>query len=357
MKKWKHCKVSVLSICMAGLVFAVGLSSCRIAQKPAAGPIVEVKRDVERVDPYMGDWEGIYKSPEGEEEPIAAQVIALGEGRYRVNMLSEFDKRIKPIVVMDGLPAGTTEAVLYIGQSESPSGMVKCYGAMEKDKFSGSFQGTRRGSFAMHRVFRPSPTLGLAPPPDAVVLFDGKNLNAWQGVDAGPAKWKVAGGSMEVAPGTGSIISKKKVDDFKLHLEFRTPFMPDKRGQGRGNSGVYCQERYEVQILDSYGLEGHDNECGGIYNVGAPAVNMCAPPMQWQTYDITFHAARFNDGGEKTQNALLTVVHNGVIIHNEIEIPGPTGGARGKDESKAGGICLQDHGNKVQYRNIWLVEL
>ncbi|MCK5557939.1 MAG: DUF1080 domain-containing protein, partial [Candidatus Hydrogenedentes bacterium] len=130
------------------------------------------------------------------------------------------------------------------------------------------------------------------------------------------------------------------------------------KGQGRGNSGVYLQGRYEVQILDSYGLESKDNECGGIYKVGAPIVNMCAPPMQWQTYDITFHTPRFDSSGAKTRNARVTVVHNGVTIHEDLEIPGPTRGSRNKKEtSEPGPILLQEHGNPVQYRNIWAVDL
>lgn len=165
---------------------------------------------------------------------------------------------------------------------------------------------------------------------------------------------------MEVVPGTGDIMSRKKFTDFELHLEFRTPFMPAARGQGRGNSGVYLQGRYEVQVLDSYGLEGRDNECGGIYKVGAPLVNMCAPPLQWQTYDMTFYAPRFDEDGSKTENARLTVLHNGVKIHNDIEIPEPTGAAWDRVDdnlSQPGGIALQDHGNPVQYRNIWVLEL
>ena len=185
---------------------------------------------------------------------------------------------------------------------------------------------------------------------------------AWKWVNANEpdekeVKWRIADGAMEVKAGTGSIVTKRKFTDFKLHVEFRTPFLPDARGQGRGNSGVYLQGRYEVQVLDSYGLEGKDNECGGIYKVGAPLVNMCLPPMQWQTYDITFRAPRFDASGAKTDDAVITMVHNGMTIHDRRAIPGPTGGALDGNVAQPGGIYLQDHGNPVQFRNIWLVEL
>jgi hypothetical protein len=133
--------------------------------------------------------------------------------------------------------------------------------------------------------------------------------------------------------------------------------MPGERDQARGNSGVYMQGRYEVQVLDSYGLKGEDNECGGVYKVAAPRVNMCAPPGQWQTYDITFHGPRFDANGTKTRDVTMTVVHNGIVIHENLVVPGPTGGAVDNDVHLPGGILLQDHGNLVRYRNIWLMEL
>jgi hypothetical protein len=170
-------------------------------------------------------------------------------------------------------------------------------------------------------------------------------------------EWKLADDGMEVLPGSGSIVTKRKFGDVQLHVEFRTPFMPHKKGQARGNSGVYLQGRYEVQVLDSYGLEGKDNECGGIYKIAPPLVNMCAPPMQWQTYDITFYGPRFDDTGEMVRSALLTVLHNGVKIHDNTEVPKPTGGETDNNLSEPGGLSLQDHGDRVQYRNIWLVEL
>ncbi|MFP4501809.1 MAG: DUF1080 domain-containing protein [Candidatus Hydrogenedentota bacterium] len=171
-----------------------------------------------------------------------------------------------------------------------------------------------------------------------------------------PCRWKLLeNGAMEVHQ--GGIISKEVFGDHKLHVEFRTPLMPDKRGQERGNSGVYLQGRYEVQVLDSYGLEGVDNECGGIYKVASPRVNMCAPPLQWQTYDITFRAPRFDEDGGKSADATLTVHHNGVLIHEDVAVPKPTAAHVGGDIRDPGPLHLQDHGNPVWFRNIWAVPL
>jgi hypothetical protein len=180
----------------------------------------------------------------------------------------------------------------------------------------------------------------------------------WRVVNDAPVprrEWKlVEGGAMEITPRAGTMVSRRQFQDHKVHLEFRTPFRPDARGQGRGNSGVYLQSRYEVQILDSYGLEGKDNECGGIYKLAAPLVNMCAPPLQWQTLDIEFRAARFHEEENEVEDARMTVHHNGVLIQDNVRIPVRSTGGQ---PIQSGGLLLQDHGNPVQFRNIWVVEL
>src|SRR5262249_20261821 len=196
--------------------------------------------------------------------------------------------------------------------------------------------------FTLTRVVRKSKSLGEQPPTGAVILFNGK-LDEWP-------NGKIVDGNL-----LGSDIdSKSQFGDHTLHVEFRLSFMPFASGQGRSNSGVYPQHRYEVQVLDSFGLKGENNECGGIYSQHKPLVNMCYPPLQWQTYDIQFTAARFKDG-KKVANARMTVHHNGVMIHDNVEIKGPTGGGRPEDE-KPGPLHLQGHGGQVQYRNIWVVE-
>jgi len=201
---------------------------------------------------------------------------------------------------------------------------------------------------------------------DAKALFDAAfppetgGEAEWQPMAKPPqdpeaCRWKLLeNGAMEVYE--GGVISKHKFMDHQIHLEFRLPFMPDKEGQARANSGIYVQGRYEVQILDSFGLEGRDNECGGIYKVAAPRANACAPPLEWQTYDMFFRAPRFDASGNKTEDARISVAHNGVLIHEDLALPAPTPGGVGGEISEAGGLYIQDHGNPVWFRNIWVVE-
>ncbi|MDR3632912.1 MAG: DUF1080 domain-containing protein [Isosphaeraceae bacterium] len=193
-------------------------------------------------------------------------------------------------------------------------------------------------------------TIGLKPSTDAVVLFDGTNLDGWVKTDGKtPAEWPVKDGIFTV--GSGSIQTKKPFGRFQLHLEFNVPYMPDAKGQARGNSGVYLGGIYELQVLDSYGLTPQKNDCGAIYNQIAPKVNACKPPLQWQTYDVTFQRAEIKDG-QVAKKARVTVVHNGIKTIDDAEISPCPAGANNK-EGEDGPLLLQDHGNRVQYRNIW----
>jgi hypothetical protein len=338
------------------------LSSCAGLGVGGGDPVLQTKKALERCDPFMGDWRGLWQLTDGSESgPMGAQVIALGKGTYKANLLAQFDTRRPPILVLEGRREG--RVVRFTGhQAETDtSGELDVQAVIEGGKLRGTLKGDMVGALVMEKVIRLSPTLGAKPPSGAIVLFDGKGFGEWEPAGKKPGvnsvQWKRVGDAMETKKGAGSIVTKKKFTDFKLHVEFRTPFMPEQRGQARGNSGVYLQGRYEVQVLDSYGLEGLDNECGGIYKVGQPLVNMCAPPMQWQTYDITFTAPRFDSAGAKTKDAIVTIVHNGVTIHDKKELPKPTGGGLDEKIAEPGGIYLQDHGNPVQFRNIWLVEL
>ncbi len=196
------------------------------------------------------------------------------------------------------------------------------------------------------------------PPPGAVVLFDGKDLSGWHTRDGKPPGWEVAKGEMTVVRGTGDIVTERKFEDFFLHLEWMEPDMPDATGQAKGNSGVYLQGRYEIQVLDSYSIEPPGRgDCGAIYNQFAPLVNACRPPMEWQAYDVVFRAARLDESGGTVENARITAFQNGVIIQNNVEVQGPTGGAMDENVGQPGPLLLQDHGNPVKYRNVWILPL
>lgn len=216
------------------------------------------------------------------------------------------------------------------------------------------------GSIEDLKLAKPEDKLDMrsAPAPrGAVVLFDGKSLEGWSKRDGkSEARWKILDKGIVQVAGGGDIITRQKFDgNFKLHVEFRVPYMPKASGQGRGNSGVYVQGRYEVQVLDSYGLKSQNNDCGGIYSVAAPLVNACKAPTVWQTYDIEFTAPQC-ENGKKTAPALMTVYHNGVKIHDNVKITTDnTTAGLGGDPCTPGPILLQDHGNPVQYRNIWLL--
>jgi hypothetical protein len=225
------------------------------------------------------------------------------------------------------------------------------------------------GSIADVKLAKPEDakdTPSVAPPKDAIVLFDGKSLDGWTKRDGkAAAHWKILDGGILQVSGSPDIITKQKFDGkFKLHVEFRVPYMPKATGQSRGNSGVYVQGRYEVQVLDSYGLISSDNDCGGLYSVAKPLVNACKAPTVWQSYDIEFQSPGC-EGGKVTTPGIITVRQNGVVIHDKVrlvrkkgdkeEIVTNTTSGAGGDPCSPGPILLQDHGNPVQYRNIWLL--
>ncbi len=196
------------------------------------------------------------------------------------------------------------------------------------------------------------------PPESAIILFDGKGLNNWTTRDGDPAVWEVADGAMTVVAGGGDIMTVETFTDFMLHLEFMTPDMPEATGQAKGNSGVFLQGRYEIQVLDSYGIEmPGKGDCGAIYNQFAALVNACKPPLEWQTYDVIFRMARVDESGEVIEQARMTVLQNGVVIQNNTQVLGATGDLLSENVGEPGPLLLQDHGNSVKYRNIWIVPL
>jgi len=200
-------------------------------------------------------------------------------------------------------------------------------------------------------VERKSKTLGEKPPQGATVLWgkEGDEKNWTNG-----KLMELSDGKFLTVAKTGGIKSKEKFGSFKAHVEFRLPWMPNSTGQARGNSGVYLQDRYEVQVLDSFGLKGENNECGGIYTQHKPLVNMCLPPLAWQTYDVEFTPATFDAEGKKTKNGRTTIYHNGVKIHDDVEFPKECPGGQ-KESAEPGPFQFQDHGDPVVYRNVWVV--
>jgi len=195
-------------------------------------------------------------------------------------------------------------------------------------------------------------------PENAILLFNGKDLSNWHARSGGPAGWEVADGVITVVKGTGDIVTNEKFTDFMLHLEWMEPDMPEAKGQAKGNSGVYLQGRYEIQVLDSYGIQiPGKGDCGAIYNQFAPLVNACKPALQWQTYDAIFRAPRLDESGKVINQARITLLQNGIVIHNNVELLGVTGGTMDDKIGEPGPLLLQDHGNPVKYRNIWIVPL
>ena len=201
-------------------------------------------------------------------------------------------------------------------------------------------------------VVDPGPLGG--PPADAIVLFDGKDLSRFRGQRSGEPKWKLGNGFMETTP-NGGIFSKEEFADCQLHVEWAAPSVVKGQGQGRGNSGVYLMGRYEIQVLDCYNNKTYPHgQCGAFYGHNAPLVNACRKPGQWQTYDIIFHAPKLLANGQ-IQPGSFTVLHNGVLIQDHISVGGqPTTAAPLKGIVEKGPLYLQDHGNPVRFRNVWL---
>lgn len=280
--------------------------SC-FAKGPASITVEEARQDPDFE--VQGEYVG---------EDVGIQVIALGKGAFRA------------VTYPGGLPGAGWKG-------------------SEKESTEGDREAIRPVLKGLSKTERKSPTLGKEPPEGAVILFDGSE-------ETFQAHWQERSRITEEGLLMEGAVSQDRFSDFTAHIEFLLPFMPQARGQQRGNSGYYVQGRYEIQMLDSFGLEGKDNECGGIYQVAAPSVNMCLPPLSWQTFDVDFTAARFDDDGHKTANARITVRHNGVVIHDDLELPGPTpGGVLREESATPGPVYLQNHGDPVRYRNIWIV--
>lgn len=212
----------------------------------------------------------------------------------------------------------------------------------------GSLSGVLGADEVEPRVIHPGP-----PPSDAIVLFDGKDHSAWRNAKGEPIQWKLVGDAMEVN-GTGGIFTRQEFGDIQLHVEWATPSEVKGNSQGRGNSGVYLQGRYEIQVLDSY--ENRTNfkgQAGALYGFFPPMVNASLPPGNWQTYDIIFRAPVAGADGEIKPGS-VTVLHNGVVVQDHVPVTGATAASPLRGAARTGPLYLQDHGNPVRYRNIWV---
>lgn len=329
-----------------------GAVSCILALLVFAVPFAWTEESVPDVtDVFMGDWQGRWESGEKKHPDIAAQVIAMGNNEYQVTLVEMLYQRVPPMTMITAAADG--------GALRFDDGFY--FGEIKDGHFTGGRRGEDPGAFVMEPFFLKPPSLGAAPPDGAIVLFDGTGFKEWGRFPKGSSWDVLEGGILQANPALNAIETRRKFKDCRLHLEFRIPLLPEKRGQDRGNSGVFLQEYYEIQILDSYGLAGYWNECGAIYRISAPYVNMCLPPLQWQTYDMEFRAARFDAQGNLVEKARVTVLHNGVAVQKDHEIPRGTSGDATKPPvsapSEPGPIRLQAHKNQVQFRNVWVVDL
>ncbi len=320
--------VAILLAALGGLTSAqdfFGAEPVSAVDKSLADPDIMIQGE------YAGEIAG---------QKFGVQVIALGEGLFR------------GVFYPGGLPGDGWERKMkrFVAGGRAANGRVVMkndpYGCVIQDKSLVLKDASGNELGKLPQVQRASPTLNARPPEGSIVLFDGKNASQWREGNA------VLTEDGLLIPGANS---RRFFESGRLHVEFMLPFEPKRRGTERGNSGVFVQGRYEVQVLDSFGLDGGNSDCGGIYAVAAPAVNMCFPPLSWQTYDIEFTAARW-EGGRKMADARMTVYHNGKLIHDDIDIPRASSAAPIKETDDPGFLHLQEHGSPVRFRNIWFVE-
>jgi hypothetical protein len=322
-------RVSLLSV----LLLLGGLFSASAANAP--------------FDPVMGVYEGFWRASDGTKGRISAQIRPVAGGKHDGFVLFYKSKVLEGALKLkpgSGKFEGTTE--------RGKGGMLipELAGSAEivNGKLAGTFRGELGDGDFEGAITKPkAPRLGAKPPKRAKVLFDGKPTEgAWTDF-----RWKVTPEGTMVVQG-GDIHAKESFGNYLLHVEFRTPLMAEAQGQERGNSGVYLQSKYEVQVLDSFGVfPPQVGDCGAIYGLKAPEANACLPPGEWQTYDITF----VQGNPEKNKLPKITVVHNGVKVIDRFELPKSVlaGGTTAADK-EGGFLKLQDHGNPVEYRNIWV---
>jgi len=312
-----------------------GFACAACAKNPEITDPAEAAKDPDFA--IQGEYVGQGAWLDGAESKVGAQAIAQGNGKFNI------------VVTQGGLPGDgwkRSQSRFFL-QGKREAEVTTLTGQGLSGKIVGELMTLAstdgKAKLELKRTVRHSSTEGTKAPDGAVVLFDGKTAENFH-----------HGTLMADKNLLSEATTKRGFSDYSLHLEFRLSYMPQARGQGRSNSGVYLHDCYETQVLDSFGLEGADNECGGFYQLRKPDVNMCFPPLTWQTYDFNFTAPKYQ-GGKKTANARVTVKHNGVEIYPEFELARNTPGRQGEGPAPRP-FYLQGHGNKVLYRNIWVVE-
>ena len=340
-------RVSAIVIGAALAVSSLSLPARSASAADQTNPVYTDPAKVDRDYAIQGEYAGVVDA-NGQLTPVAARVIALGNGMFDV------------VAYPGGLPGlGWTGTDRFTGTAARTGDAADAQVKIEGTDWTGS---PRKGEIRNGEIVvfhddgsewtrlpkkpRTSATLGQKPPEDAVVIFDGPGPvnEAATLVDA-----HVTDDGLLMQ----GVTTKETFGDAVWHIEFRLPYQPFDRGQNRGNSGAYVQGCYEVQMLDSFGLEGKDNECGGLYSIAAPRANAALPPLEWQTYDIDFTAPKFADG-KKVANARLTVRHNGILVQDDVEVPVITPAGPQPEERPRGPLHLQEHGCQVRYRNIWV---
>ncbi len=321
-----------LSFWNLGLAFLV-LSADAEALKQGVTDRAKADADFAIQGEYTGTivWNACYR-------PVGLQVMALGDGK--------FSGRLYP----GGLPGngflgGSTTSL----QGQRTGQQIVIQGDGVQFQLQAGLAVTATDTTGRHLGYlqpmhRYSLMTGAPAPHGAVVLFDGRDTSKLKNAKVSD------NGLLQIGAETVDTYR-----DFSLHAEFKTPYMPHATGQARGNSGFYLQKRYEVQVLDSFGLEPQNNDAAALYKFKAPDLNLSFPPLSWQTYDIDFTAARFDDTGKRTQKARITVRHNGFVVQNNVELENKTGGGS-QEGPDALPILFQNHGNAVEFRNVWLID-
>lgn len=323
---------------LAACAMAVSSPNVFAADKPVSIPVYTDPAKTDADFPLQGEYQGYQRSQPStrSSELVGLQVIAEGDGKFEA---------VKFIGGLPGTTAWKKERITLKGERSGDILRLVGDNYDAQIDIDGATLLNKRGEVAgkLWKQHRVSPTMGAAPPAGAIVLFDGKNTSRWKGAKVTP--------EANLQPGAETVDS---FGDFRLHGEFRLPYKPLGRGQDRGNSGFYLQNRYEVQVLDSFGLVGIENECGALYRTQRPELNMCLPPLEWQTYDIDLTMPKFDADGKKIANMRISVWQNGVPVHLNREIPNKTGAGQPEGPNPLP-IKLQEHGNPVVYRNIWIL--